>query len=88
MVSDIYRILIQGGVFIYPGNSLKPEGQLRLLYESAPLAFIVKQAGGKTTTRHMDILDVLPTKLHERTPLIIGSNQDVAKVESFIHNNH
>ena len=88
MVSDIHRILIQGGVFLYPGNSLKPEGKLRLLYESAPLAFIIEQAGGKATTGHMDILDVLPTKLHQRTPLIIGSNQDVAKVESFIHNNH
>ncbi|WP_088240334.1 class 1 fructose-bisphosphatase [Calothrix rhizosoleniae] len=88
MVSDIHRLLIQGGVFLYPGTLPKPEGKLRLLYESAPLAFIIEQAGGRATTGHMNILDVVPTKLHQRTPLIIGSPKDVAKVESFIQNGH
>lgn len=88
MVSDIHRILLQGGVFLYPGTLPKPEGKLRLLYESAPLAFVIEQAGGKATTGHQNILDVVPSKLHQRTPLIIGSKQDVAKVESFIQNGH
>jgi fructose-1,6-bisphosphatase I len=84
MVSDIHRILVQGGVFLYPGTLQKPEGKLRLLYETAPLAYLIEQAGGRATTGTKDILDVVPTKLHERTPLIIGSKQDVAKVESFL----
>jgi fructose-1,6-bisphosphatase I len=86
MVSDIHRVLVQGGVFLYPGTLQQPEGKLRLLYESAPLAFVIEQAGGRAITGQMDILDVVPKKLHQRTPLIIGSNQDVAKVESFIQN--
>jgi fructose-1,6-bisphosphatase I len=84
MVSDIHRILLQGGVFLYPGTLQKPEGKLRLLYETAPLAFLVEQAGGIATTGTMDILDVVPTKLHQRTPLIIGSQENVDKVMSFI----
>ncbi|MBS3028223.1 MAG: class 1 fructose-bisphosphatase [Dolichospermum sp. DET50] len=84
MVSDIHRILLQGGVFLYPGTLQKPEGKLRLLYETAPLAFLVEQAGGIATTGTMDILDVVPTKLHQRTPLIIGSKENVDKVMSFI----
>ncbi|MFQ4143073.1 class 1 fructose-bisphosphatase [Chlorogloeopsis sp. ULAP02] len=88
MVSDIHRILIQGGVFLYPGTVQKPEGKLRLLYETAPLAFVIEQAGGRATTGHENILDVVPKKLHQRTPLIIGSKEDVAKVESFIQNGH
>jgi fructose-1,6-bisphosphatase I len=79
---------VQGGVFLYPGTIQKPEGKLRLLYESAPLAFLIEQAGGRATTGLMDILEVVPTKLHQRTPLIIGSKEDVAKVESFIQNGH
>jgi fructose-1,6-bisphosphatase I len=62
----------------------KPEGKLRLLYESAPMAFLIEQAGGRATTGTQDILDVVPEKLHQRTPLIIGSTEDVALVESFI----
>ena len=88
MVSDIHRVLLQGGVFLYPGTVQKPEGKLRLMYESAPLAFIIEEAGGRATTGHMDILDVVPKKLHQRMPLIIGSPQDVAKVQSFIQNGH
>lgn len=84
MVGDIHRILVQGGVFLYPGTVKKPEGKLRLLYESAPLAFLIEQAGGRASTGTQDILDVVPEKLHERTPLIIGSKDDVALVESFI----
>lgn len=84
LVGDFHRILFQGGVFLYPGTVKKPEGKLRLLYESAPLAFLIEQAGGRASTGVQDILDVVPDKLHMRTPLIIGSKEDVALVESFI----
>jgi fructose-1,6-bisphosphatase I len=88
LVGDIHRILFQGGVFLYPGTVKKPDGKLRLLYESAPLAFLVEQAGGRASTGTQDILDVVPDKLHARTPLIIGSKEDVALVESFIEDHH
>lgn len=84
LVGDIHRILFQGGVFLYPGTVKKPEGKLRLLYESAPLAFLIEQAGGKASTGTQSVMDVVPEKLHARTPLIIGSKEDVALVESFI----
>lgn len=84
LVGDFHRILLQGGVFLYPGTVKKPEGKLRLLYESAPLAFLIEQAGGLASTGSEDIMDVVPTKLHERTPLIIGSKEDVELVQSFI----
>lgn len=84
LAGDFHRILLQGGVFLYPGTAKQPEGKLRLLYESAPLAFLIEQAGGRASTGTQDILDVVPTKLHERTPLMIGSKEDVALVESFI----
>lgn len=84
MVGDVHRILVQGGVFLYPGTVKQTEGKLRLLYESAPLAFLIEQAGGRSTTGTQEILDVVPEKLHQRTPLIIGSKDDVALVESFI----
>jgi len=85
LVGDFHRILFQGGVFLYPGTLKKPEGKLRLLYESAPLAYLIEQAGGRASTGTQDILDVTPDKIHTRTPLIIGSKEDVALVESFIH---
>jgi fructose-1,6-bisphosphatase I len=84
LVGDFHRILLQGGVFLYPGSVKKPEGKLRLLYESAPLAFLMEQAGGKASTGIQNILDIVPDRLHARTPLIIGSKEDVALVESFI----
>jgi len=84
LVGDFHRILFQGGVFLYPGTQKKSEGKLRLLYEAAPLAFLAEQAGGRASNGIQDIMDVVPNKLHARTPLIIGSKEDVALVESFI----
>ncbi|EAM49923.1 class 1 fructose-bisphosphatase [Crocosphaera watsonii WH 8501] len=84
LVGDIHRILMQGGVFLYPGTVKKPEGKLRLLYETAPLAFLMEQAGGKASDGVKPILDVVPDKLHARSPLVIGSKEDVSLVESFI----
>jgi fructose-1,6-bisphosphatase I len=84
LVGDFHRILMQGGVFLYPGTLKNPEGKLRLLYETAPLAFLIEQAGGRASTGTIPLLDVVPTALHQRTPLVIGSQEDVALVESFI----
>ncbi|MCU0551254.1 MAG: class 1 fructose-bisphosphatase [Leptolyngbya sp. Prado105] len=84
LIGDFHRILYQGGVFLYPGTVKKPEGKLRLLYEASPLAFLAEQAGGRASTGTQEILDVVPEKLHARVPLIIGSTEDVALVESFV----
>lgn len=84
LVGDFHRILYQGGVFLYPGTVKKPEGKLRLLYESAPMAYLIEQAGGRASTGTEEILDVVADEIHQRTPLIIGSKEDVALVESFI----
>jgi fructose-1,6-bisphosphatase I len=84
LVADIHRILFQGGIFLYPGMVGHEDGKLRLLYESAPLAFLIEQAGGRATTGTQEILDVIPDRLHTRTPLIIGSVENVKEVESFL----
>jgi len=84
LIGDFHRILYQGGVFLYPGTGKQPDGKLRLLYEASPLAFLIEQAGGRASTGTQDILDFVPDKLHARVPLIIGSKDDVALVESFV----
>ena len=78
LVADIHRNLMSGGVFLYPADANAPQGKLRLLYEAAPLAFVVEQAGGAAIDGDRDILDIQPAALHQRTPLIIGSKRDVA----------
>jgi fructose-1,6-bisphosphatase I len=83
-VADVHRTLLYGGIFLYPGSVKKPEGKLRLLYEANPLAMIVEQAGGKAINDHQRILDIVPTDLHQRTPLIIGSPDDVDLAQSFL----
>ena len=77
LVADFHRNLLGGGVFAYPANTKSPKGKLRLLYEANPLAFIVEQAGGAATDGRTRILDVAPTELHQRTPLYIGSKEEV-----------
>jgi fructose-1,6-bisphosphatase I len=81
LVADFHRILLQGGVYLYPGTHQKPEGKLRLMYEASPLAYLVEQAGGRATTGQTRILDIQPQALHQRVPLIIGSPENVAEVE-------
>lgn len=73
MVADVHRNLIKGGIFMYPGTTDRPLGKLRLLYEANPFAYIVEKAGGLATNGTQRILDVMPTSLHQRTPLFIGS---------------
>jgi fructose-1,6-bisphosphatase I len=84
LVADVHRVLLGGGLYLYPAEVDKPEGKLRLLYEANPLALVVEQAGGKASTGTMRILDVEPKSLHQRVPLLIGSREDVALAEEFI----
>ena len=83
MVADVHRNLIKGGVFCYPATAASPNGKLRLLYECNPMAFIVEQAGGIATTGTQRILDIKPTELHQRVPVIMGSKNMVNKVLEF-----
>jgi fructose-1,6-bisphosphatase I len=85
LVADFHRNLIAGGIFLYPGDSRNTGGKLRLLYEASPLAFIIEQAGGRAITDDgRDILDIEPTSLHQRVPLIIGGKQDVDLAGEFL----
>jgi fructose-1,6-bisphosphatase I len=78
LVADVHRNLMSGGIFLYPADHASPQGKLRLLYEAAPLALLVEQAGGAATDGREPILDLVPLTLHQRTPLLIGSKVDVA----------
>lgn len=84
LVADFHRNMISGGVFSYPAELRKPQGKLRLLYEAAPLAFLVEQAGGYASDGRGPILDIVPENIHQRVPLFIGSRSLVEKAEHFI----
>jgi fructose-1,6-bisphosphatase I len=84
LVADFHRNLLYGGIFMYPGDARNPNGKLRLLYEAAPLAMIVEQAGGRATDGERDILDIQPESLHQRVPLYIGSKQLVEMAAEFV----
>ncbi|MEO7252084.1 MAG: class 1 fructose-bisphosphatase, partial [Arenimonas sp.] len=79
MVADVHRILTRGGVFIYPSDRKDPDkpGRLRLMYEANPMAFIVEQAGGAASTGRGRLLEVVPTQLHQRIPVFLGSRDEV-----------
>jgi len=77
MVGDVHRTLLYGGVFAYPADNKNQNGKLRLLYEGAPMSFIVEQAGGKSITGHSRVMDVPPTAVHQRVPVILGSAEDI-----------
>lgn len=86
MVSDFHRNMLKGGIFMYPATTDAPNGKLRLMFESNPMAFITEQAGGKATTGDgTRILDLQPTEIHERNPVFMGSPDMVDKVESYIN---
>lgn len=78
LVADFHRTLLKGGVFAYPADQKNPNGKLRLLYEASPCAMIAEAAGGAASTGKERILDIVPTELHQRVPLYIGSHDDVA----------
>jgi len=77
MVADVHRTLLYGGIFMYPATQTKPEGKLRLLYEVAPLSFVCEQAGGAATDGRQRILDIVPTDIHQRVPVFMGSTEYV-----------
>jgi fructose-1,6-bisphosphatase I len=85
MVADVHRILSRGGVFMYPADAREPDkpGKLRLMYEANPMAFLVEQAGGAATDGKQRMLDVQPTKLHQRVPVFLGSKEEVELVTSY-----
>ncbi|GAB3629383.1 Fructose-1,6-bisphosphatase class 1 [Pandoraea terrae] len=85
MVADVHRILNRGGVFMYPADKREPDkpGKLRLMYEANPMAMIVEQAGGAATNGKQRILDVQPTKLHERVAVFLGSKNEVERVTRY-----
>ena len=84
LVADVHRTLLYGGIYCYPGDTKNPNGKLRLMYENNPLAYIVEQAGGAASTGKCRILDIQPEKLHQRSPLFIGSRDDVRLAEEFL----
>jgi fructose-1,6-bisphosphatase I len=85
MVADVHRIMTRGGVFMYPLDSkiAAQGGKLRLMYEANPMAFIIEQAGGAATTGRTRIMDIQPTGLHQRVPVILGSKNEVAVVTAY-----
>jgi len=83
-VADFHRNLLKGGLYMYPSTGDNPEGKLRLMYEANPLAYIAEQAGGGATNGHKRILEISPEKLHQRTPLYIGSKVMLDKAHSFL----
>ena len=84
MVADFHRNLLKGGIFIYPSSSKSPKGKLRLLYECIPLAYIQEQAGGLAIDEQLkDIMDIEPTEVHQRTPIIIGSKNLVQQFKQY-----
>jgi fructose-1,6-bisphosphatase I len=85
MVADFHRNLLKGGVFIYPPTAKSPNGKLRLLFEGIPMSYIAEQAGGLATTGTTRILDVEPTAIHQRVPIVMGSKNMVNKVVEFMN---
>ncbi len=85
MVADVHRILNRGGIFMYPADEREPDkpGKLRLLYEANPMSLLIEQAGGAATNGKMRILDIQPTKLHERVAVFLGSKNEVERVTRY-----
>ena len=85
MVADVHRILTRGGIFMYPWDKREPNkpGKLRLMYEANPMAFLIEQAGGMATNGTQRIMDIQPTKLHERVSVILGSRNEVRRVTEY-----
>ena len=84
LVADFHRNLLAGGVYYYPTDTKSAEGKLRLAYEAAPIAYIAQQAGGYASDGAQDILAILPTDLHQRTPLFVGTRSLVLKAEDYL----
>ncbi len=83
MVADVHRILMRGGVYLYPRDNKQPikAGRLRLMYEANPMSMLVEQAGGKSSTGRQRIMDIVPEQIHQRVPVVIGSAQEVRLID-------
>jgi len=85
MVADVHRILTRGGIFIYPWDRKDPTkvGKLRLMYEANPMSLLIEQAGGASSNGRMRMMDIVPTQLHQRVPVFLGSREEVAKATEY-----
>lgn len=85
MVAEVHRILMRGGIFMYPADKRDPAkpGKLRLMYEANPMSFLVEQAGGAATDGHQRILDIKPEKVHQRVAVFLGSKNEVERVTKY-----
>ena len=84
MVGDIHRTLMYGGIFFYPGSTLQPNGHLQLVYKSAPLSYVIEQAGGMSTDGKGSLLERQPQRVHERSPCFIGSPEDIKEMKKYL----
>ncbi|KAL0922850.1 hypothetical protein M5K25_006877 [Dendrobium thyrsiflorum] len=82
MVADVHRTLLYGGIFLYPADRKSPNGKLRVLYEVFPMSFLMEQAGGQAFTGKIRALDLVPKKIHERSPIFLGSYEDVEEIKA------
>lgn len=85
MVADVHRILVRGGVYMYPKDTKEPSkpGRLRLMYEANPMSFIIEQAGGASSTGHRRLMEVVPEYIHQRVPVIMGSRGEVERISRY-----
>ena len=88
LVADFHRTLLKGGIFLYPPTKHYAKGKLRLMYEANPIAFLAEQAGGLATDGRQNILDVPPTSLHQRTPLLVGSREEMNMLMKLLAESH
>ncbi|KAL6515443.1 hypothetical protein OROHE_018477 [Orobanche hederae] len=82
MVADVHRTLLYGGIFLYPADKKSPNGKLRVLYEVFPMSFLIEEAGGQAFTGKQRALDLVPTTIHERSPIFLGSYDDVEEIKA------
>jgi fructose-1,6-bisphosphatase I len=85
MVADVHRVLSRGGIFMYPWDQREPHkpGKLRLMYEANPMSFLVEQAGGASTNGDQLIMDMVPTELHERVSVMLGSKEEIERLQHY-----
>nr|WP_235272732.1 class 1 fructose-bisphosphatase [Methylotenera versatilis] len=83
MVAEVHRILVRGGIFMYPSDAKARMGKLRLMYEANPMSFIVEQAGGGSSTGLQRVLEVSPTGIHQRVPIMLGSKNEIDRIASY-----
>ncbi|CAL5329679.1 unnamed protein product [Camellia sinensis] len=82
MVADVHRTLLYGGIFLYPADKKNPNGKLRVLYEVLPMSYLMEQAGGQAFTGKQQALELLPKKIHERSPIFLGSYDDIEEIKA------